>query len=82
MGLDQKEFALVYDPPLIGLHSVYVKSYDQQVQKVTCINSWGNQNQNPELDLKDVKFLYSVNCSTVDATQQSNICHLCNFLKN
>ena len=73
VGLDQKEFTLVYDPPRIGLHTVYVESYDAQVQKVTCNNSWGSFDPNPKLDLKDIHSLYMVNCSTVDATQQSKI---------
>ena len=73
--LKRKEFALVYDLPLNnGLHSVYVESYNQQVKKVTCINSWGMfVDPNPELALRDIDSLYRVNCSTLDvyATQQS-----------
>ena len=77
-GHDQKEFTLVYAPgraPGAGhdLHSVYVRSYDQQAQRVTCINSWGQVDKYPKLDLKDVEYLYRVECSTVDATQQSKI---------
>ena len=68
MGLAKKEFALVYDH---GRHCVYVNSYDKQVKRVTCINSWGMLDPNPELDLGDIHSLYRVNCSTVDATQQS-----------
>ena len=79
MGLKRKEFALVYDPfHNNGLHSVYVESYNQQVKKVTCINSWGMVDPNPELDLIDIDSLYRVNCSTVDidATQQSKTCNI------
>ena len=61
-----------------------MQSYDQQVKKVTCVNSWGMVEPNPKLDLKDVEFLYRVDCSTVDATQQSkflNLPFLANFYK-
>ena len=71
-GLDQKEFTLVYAPPQ-GPHSVYVRSYDQQAQRVTCINSWGMVDPRPVLVLKDVENLYRIDCSTVDATKQSKI---------
>ena len=66
------EYVLVYTPQGGKTpHTVYVKEYDSSNKIVTCINSHGTSNPNPQLAVQDINNLYQVTCSAVEASQIS-----------
>jgi len=59
---------VVVDSKFIGgsngeYHSLFVEDFDEETNTVSCINSWGSNNPNPEIKMKDVQKFYRVRCT-------------------
>ena len=45
-----------------GHHALFAKTYDQKSKKIQCLNSWGEKDPKPSIDLLKVKNFYRVTC--------------------
>ena len=60
------DYLLVYHPPYTnGWHCVYVTNYDAVTNKIHCMNSYGNRNETPTVDLdQEGNKIYRVTCTS------------------
>ena len=65
-GLFGAEHLCVYKVGSKATHCVYVDRFDVQQKKLLCINSWGPQDEYPEIAIADVIDLYRVTCTAIE----------------
>ena len=44
---------------------MYVEEFDENTGKIVCINSWGDLNSRPVLDIDEVEKIYRVSCKAI-----------------
>ena len=44
---------------------MYVEEFDENTGKIVCMNSWGDLNSRPVLDIDEVEKIYRVSCKAI-----------------
>ena len=72
--LDVSEYVLIYQADDVKTtHAVYVQSYNSVIKIVTCMNSMGQKDELPRIELNKVQRLYKVTCTAIEDNNIGNI---------
>ena len=71
--LDVSEYVLIYQADVKTTHAVYVQCYNSVIKIVTCMNSMGQEDELPRIELNKVQRLYKVTCTAIEDNNIGNI---------
>ena len=72
-NIENSEYVLVYKHEGAILHAVYVFSYNSKKKCVRSINSRGDIDQNPRIQIRDICNLYKIKCTATEAQRAQGI---------